>query len=130
MSVTDRAAQAAPYLQRVLDDPEVQGALRRATSAGRDTYQRARGRSPGEAIKDRRFQRRARRAALASWQLIAAIDAARTRPRPRRGRRVAFGLAVLAGTYGAYLASNADAREALRGLIAKRDTSAQNSNAQ
>ncbi len=41
-----------------------------------------------------------------------------------------FALAVLAGTYGAYLASNADGRDALRGLIAKRDASAQSSNAE
>ncbi len=129
MSVSDRAAAAAPYLQRVLDDPEVQDALRQATSAGRDTYRRARGKSPGEAVKDKRLRRRAQRAATASWQLVAAIDAAQTRRPPRRGRRVVFVLAVLAGTYGAYLVSNADGREVLRGLISNRDASSQSSSA-
>lgn len=130
MSVSDRAAVAGTYVQRVFNDPEVQGALRRATRAGRDTYRRARGKSAGEAVKDKRLRQRAQRAAVASWQLVAAIDAAQTRRRPRRGRRVMFALVVLAGMYGAYLVSNADGREALRGLIAKRDASAQSSNAQ
>ena len=117
MSVTDRVAAAAPYLQTALDDREVQDALRRATSAGHETYRRARGKSPGKAVKDKRLRRRAQRAAIASWQLVAAIDAAQTRRRSRRGRRVMFAVAVLAGMYGAYLASNGEAREALQNLI-------------
>jgi hypothetical protein len=117
MSVTDRVAAAGPYLQTALDDREVQDALRRATSAGRETYRRARGKSPGKAVKDKRLRRRAQRAAIASWQLVAAIDAAQTRRRSRRGRRVMFAVAVLAGMYGAYLASNSEAREALQNLI-------------
>jgi hypothetical protein len=129
MSVSDRAAAAAPYVQRVLDDQEVRDAFRRTASAGRDAYDRARGKSPGKAVKDKRLRRRAQRAAIASWQLVAAIDAAQSRPKPRRGRRVMVVLAVLAGTYGAYLASNADGREAVRGFIAKRDASSQSSNA-
>jgi hypothetical protein len=42
---------------------------------------------------------------------------------------VVFVLAVVAGTYGAYLVSSADGREALRGFIGKRDASSQSSNA-
>jgi hypothetical protein len=129
MSVSDRAAAAAPYVQRVLDDREVRDAFRRTATAGRDTYRRARGKSPGQAVKDKRLQRRAQRAAIASWQLVAAIEAAQSRRKPRRLRRVTFVLAVLAGTYGAYLVSNADGREAIRGFIAKRDASPQSSNA-
>jgi hypothetical protein len=129
MSMSDRAAAAEPYVRRVLDDREVQDAFRRAASAGRDTYLHARGKSPGKAVKDKRLRRRAHRAAIASWQLVAAIDAAHSGREPRRGRRVMFILAVLAGTYGAYLASNADGRAALRGLIAKRDVSSQSSDA-
>jgi hypothetical protein len=129
MAVIDRAAAAAPYLQTALDDPEVHDALRRAASAGRDAYRRARGTSPGKAIKDKRVRHRVHRAVVASWQLVAAIDAAQTRRRPRRGRRAMWALVVLAGTYGAYLVSSADGREALRGLIANRGVSAQGSHA-
>lgn len=118
MSVTDRMAAAGPYLQTALDDPEVQDALRRTVRAGRDTYRRARGKSPGKAVKDKRLRRRAQRAAVASWQLLAAVDAAQSRHKRRRGRRVVLVLAVVAGTYGAYLVSSPDGREALRGFIA------------
>lgn len=52
MSVSDRVAAAVPHLQTVLDDPEVQDALRRTASAGRQTYRRARGKSPGKAVGD------------------------------------------------------------------------------
>jgi len=130
MSVSDRASAAEPYVRRVLDDPQVQDAFRRAASAGRDTYIRARGKSPGKAVKDKRLRRRAHRAAIASWQLVAAIDAAHSDRKPRRGRRAMFVLALIAGTYGAYLVSNAEGRAAVRGLIARRDASSQSSNAQ
>lgn len=130
MSLSDRAAAAAPFLQTALNDSEVQDVLRRAGRAGRGVYLRARGKSPSKALKDKRLRCRAQRAAIASWQLVAAMDAAQTRRRSRRGRRVIFALAVLAGTYGAYLVSNADGREALRGLISSRDASTHSSNAQ
>lgn len=117
MSVNDRAGAAAPYLQVVLDDPEVQDALRRAVGAGRETYRRARGKSPGKAVKDKRVRRRAQQAAVATWQLLAAIDAAQRPRRRRRGRRAVLVLAVVAGAYGAYLVSNTDGREVLRNLI-------------
>jgi hypothetical protein len=130
MSVSDRAAAAAPYLQAVLDDHDVQDALLRATSAGRDTYHRARGKSPGKAVKDKRLRRRAQKAAIASWQLVAAIDAAQAPRRPRRGRRrVMCAVAVLAGTFGAYLVSNGDARETLQNLL-NPNASSESSNGQ
>lgn len=129
MSVSDRASAAEPYVRRVLDDPQVQDAFRRAASAGRDTYIRARGKSPAKAVKDKRLRRRAHRAAIASWQLVAAIDAAHSDRKPRRGRRVMFVVALAAGTYGAYLVSSAEGRAAVRGLIARRDLSSQSSNA-
>jgi hypothetical protein len=129
MSVSDRASAAEPYVRRVLDDPQVQDAFRRAASAGRDTYIRARGKSPGKAVKDERLRRRAHRAAIAGWQLVAAIDAAHSDRKPRRGRRMMFVLALLAGTYGAYLVSSAEGRATVRGFIARRDVSSQSSNA-
>jgi nitroreductase len=130
MSVSDRAAAAAPYLQAVLDDDDVRDALRRAMSAGRDTYRRARGKSPSNAVKDKPLRRRAQQAAIASWQLVAAIDAAQAPRRPRRGRRRAmFAVAVLAGSYGAYLVSTGDAREALQNLL-NRNSSSESSKGQ
>jgi len=117
MAVSDGVAIAAPYLQAVVDDREVQDAFRRAASAGRDTYRRARGKSPGKAVKDKRLRRRAEQAAVASWQLVTAIDAAQAPRKPRRGRRTMLVLAVLAGGYGAYLVSNADGRKALQNLV-------------
>lgn len=129
MSVSDRAAAAAPYLQAVLDDGEVRDALRRATSAGADTYRRARGKSPRKAVKDERLRRRAEQAAIATWQLIAAIDAAQAPRKSRRGRRALLVLAIVAGAFGAYLVSNADARQGLLTLI-NHDASSQSSSAQ
>lgn len=117
MSVSDRAAAARPYLQAVLDDREVQAALRRTASTGRETYRRARGKSPGKAVKDKRLRRLAQQAALAGWQLAAAIEAAQAPRRPRRARRAVLVLGGLAGAYGVYLVSNADGRETLRDLV-------------
>jgi hypothetical protein len=130
MAVSDRAVAAAPYLQALMDDSEVRSALRRTASAGRDTYRRARGKRPGKAVKDKRLRRRAQEAAIASWTLVCAIDAAQARRRPRRGRRALLVLVALAGAYGAYLVSNDDGRETLRDLITNRDASSQGSHAQ
>lgn len=117
MPVSDRVVTARPYLRAVLDDPEVQDALRRTASAGRETYRRARGNSPGKAVKDKRLRRRAQQAALAGWQLFAAIEAAQAPRRPRRARRAVLVLGGLAAAYSAYLLSNADGRETLRDLV-------------
>ena len=81
MPVSDRAAALAPYLRSVLDDREVQAAVRRAVTAGRDTYQRARGKSPAEAVKDKRLRRRAQQAVAATWEVWVAVTAPETRRR-------------------------------------------------
>jgi hypothetical protein len=117
MSVSDRAAAAERYLQTALDDPEVQDALRRAARAGSKTYRGARGKRPGKAVKDKAFQRRAQKTAIACLQLVAAIDAAQRPGNRRRGRRAIHVLAVLASGYAAYLVSNADGRDFLRNLV-------------
>lgn len=129
MSVSDGAAAAGPYLRAVLEDREVQDALRRSVEAGRDTVRRARSKSPSKAVKDKRLRRRAKQAAAASWELLAAIEAAQTPRRPRRRRRLVLVLTVVGGAYGAYLVSNADGREAFRGLFTNRDASSQSSSA-
>ena len=128
LSVSDRASAVRPYLRPVLEDREVRDAVMRLAGAGRETYRRARGKSPTEAVNDKRLRRRAGRAVLASWQLLEAIEAAQTRPRrPRRPRRVALVLIAAASAYGAYLVSNADGRNALRGLIPDHHASSRSS---
>lgn len=127
--LSDRAAAVASYVQAVLDDREVRDALGRATSAARGTYRRARAKTPAKAVKDKRLRRRAQQAAIASWQLIAAIEAAQTPRKRHRVRRVVFVLAGFAGAYGAYLLSNGDGREAVRRLM-NHDASSQSSNVQ
>ena len=117
MSVSGRATAGAPDLQAVLDDPNVQKALRRAVRAGRETYRQAQRKSPGKAIKNKRVRRRAQQAAVAFWQLVEAIEAAQARRDRRRRRWAVLVLGVLAGGYGAYLALNCDGPEMLRNLI-------------
>jgi hypothetical protein len=107
MFVNDRAA-AAPYVQALLYDQEVQEAVRRMATAGHRTYLRARGKSPTTAMKDKRLRRCASQTSVAVWQVLAAIDAAQARPRRRRGRRLVAVLILAGSAYGVYLAANAD----------------------
>lgn len=114
MSVSDRAAALAPYLETLLDDREVQAAARRAVTAGRETYQRARGKSPAKAAEDKQLRRRAQQAAAATWEVWVAVTAPETRRRPRWRRRLVF---VTVVATGAYAASNAEIRGAALGLF-------------
>ena len=114
MPVIDKTAALAPYLRSVLDDREVQAAVRRAVTAGRDTYQRARGKSPAEAVSDKRLRRRARQAVAATWEVWLAVTAPEPRRPPRWRRRLVLVTAVSVGTYAA---SNAEMREAVLGLF-------------
>jgi hypothetical protein len=128
LSVGDRAAAMAPHLQSLLDDREVQAAIRRLAGAGRKTYERARGQRPGKALNDKRLRRRVQEAAIATWQVWAAVDAAQTpRRRPRWRRRLVLVVTAVGGTYGLYMVSNADGREVLRGLIPNQDASSEGS---
>jgi hypothetical protein len=111
--VNDRAAAAAPYVERLLYDPEVQAALRRAAAAGRETYERARGRSPGKLVQDQRLRRRAQQAATATWEVWTAL----TTPPPRRPRWRRRLLLVAAACGGLVLAVSGDARAALLDLV-------------
>ena len=114
MSVSDRAAALASYLETLLDDREVQAAARRAVTAGRETYQRARGKGPAKAVEDRQLRRRAQQAVAATWEVWVAVTAPETRRRPRWRRRLVF---VTAVATCAYAASNAEIRGAALGLF-------------
>jgi hypothetical protein len=126
LSVGDRAAAMAPYLRSLLDDREVQAAVRRLAGAARRTYERARGQRLQKALTDKRLRRRVQEAAIATWQVWAALDATQTRrSRPRWRRRLVLGLTAAGGAYSLYMASNADGRETLRGLIPNHDASSE-----
>jgi hypothetical protein len=114
MSVSGRAAAIAPYLGTLVDDPEVQAAARRAVTAGRATYQRARGKDPAKALEDKQLLRRAQQTLAATWEVWVAVTAPQTRRRPRWRRRLVF---VTAVATGAYVASNAEIRGAALGLF-------------
>ncbi len=117
MSVSDRAAALAPYIETLLEDREVQAAIGRAARASREIYERGRGKSPAEAVRDKRLRYRAQQAVAATWDLWAAVSAPETHRRPHWGRRLVLVTVVAAG---AYVASNPEARTAAAGLIGSR----------
>ncbi len=115
MALNDRAARAAPYLQQLLYDQQVQDAIRRAAGATRDAYARARGKSAREVVKDKKLRRRVQQAVGAGWEVWSAIDEP---PRPKsRWRRKLIALAV--GGAAAFVAVNAQARQKALSLLGK-----------
>lgn len=62
MTLSDRAAAAAPYAQQLLYDRDVQAALRRVFGATRGAYARGRGRSASQAVKDKKLRRQLQQA--------------------------------------------------------------------
>src|SRR6476659_8865102 len=115
MSINDRAAALAPYAEQLLNNRDVQDAIQRAASAGRDSYQRARGTGPRKAVKDKRLQRRLQETAQASFDAWTAVaESGKPRRRARWRRRV---LVVTVAAAGAFVALNTDARETVLGLL-------------
>ena len=125
-SVGERVAAMTPYLQSMLDDRELRAAVRRLTVAGRKTYEAARGQRPGKALHDQRLRRRAQEAAIATWQVWAAVDAAQTRRRRPRWRWRSA-LTIAGAAYGLYVVSSAGGRSNLRGLIPNHDARSERS---
>jgi hypothetical protein len=122
MTLNDRAAALAPYAEQLLNNRDVQDALQRAATAGRDSYQRARGTGPRKAVTDKRLQRRLQDAAQASFEAWTAVADAGKPKRPRWGRRV---LVVSVVAAGAFVALNTDARETVLGLLPSSSDSSQ-----
>ena len=115
MSLSDRATALAPYAEQLLNNRDVQDAIQRAASAGRDSFQRAGGTSPGKAVKDKRLQRRLRETAQASWDVWTAVaEPSKPKRRARWGRRIVVVTLVAAG---AFVALNTDARQTVLGLL-------------
>jgi hypothetical protein len=122
-SLNDRAAVLAPYAEQLLNNRDVQDAIQRAATAGRDSFQRARGTSPRKAVKDKRLQRRLQDTAQASFDAWTAVaDAGKPKRRARWGRRV---LVVTVAAAGAFVALNTDARETVLGLLPNSSDSSQ-----
>jgi hypothetical protein len=116
MALSDQAARAAPYLQQLLYDREVQDAMRRAGGAARDAYARARGKSAREAVNDKKLRRRLRQAVVAGWEVWCAIGEP-----PRRKPRWRLKLIALAvGSAGAFVAVNAQARQKALDMLGSR----------
>jgi hypothetical protein len=124
MALSDRAAALAPFLQQLLYDKEVQGAMSRAVAATRAAYGRARGRSARQAVEDKKLRRQLQQALGALGELWLAIG----EPTPRRKSRWRLKLTTLAvGGAGAFLATNAGAREKVLNLVARKDAKPANS---
>ena len=106
-----------PYLEQVLDNPDVQDNLRRAVARAEQAYARARGRKDAkQAVRDPGVRRRAAQSAIAARDAVLAIrrgpeiqrrKQAAARRRRRRNRLLAA--AALGG--GAFAAVRLSAPE-------------------
>ncbi len=123
MTLSDRAAAAAPYAQQLLSDREVQDALRRVVGATRGAYARGRGRSASQAVEDKKLRRQLQQALGAAYELWSALGAPAPRRKSRWGRNVAA-VAVIGA--GGFLVLNADARQRVLDLLGKNDANAAN----
>jgi len=117
MALTERATRAAPYLQQLLRDPELQHAIRRTVGATRDAYARAQNKSPREAVKDKKLRRQLQQAVGAGREVWTAFGQP---PRRKRRRRLSL-TAVSVGGAGAFVAANPHTREKALKLLGKKD---------
>jgi hypothetical protein len=118
MALSDRAAAAGPYAQQLLDDRDVQDALRRAFGATRRVYARGRGRSAGQAVRDKKFRGQLQQAVAAVAQALSVLS----KPTPRRKSRFRGKLVAAAVvSAGGFFLLNADARERVSDLLGKHD---------
>jgi hypothetical protein len=121
MSINDRAAALAPYAEQLLNNRDVQDAIQRAASAGRDSFQRARATSPRKAVTDKRLQRRVKETAQATFDAWTAVSDS-GKPKRHWGRRIVVVGVVAAG---AFVALNAEARQTVLGLLPNSSHSSQ-----
>ena len=121
MSLNDRATALAPYAEQLLNNRDVQDAIQRAATAGRASFQRARGTGPRKAVTDKRLQRRLQETAQATFDAWTAVSESR-KPKRHWGRRIVV-VSVVAG--GAFVALNADARQTVLGLLPSSSDSSQ-----
>ncbi len=119
MGLSDRASTV---VQQLLYNQEAQEAIGRAGSATRDVYARARGKTPQEAVSDKKLRRRLQQALGAAREAWSAIDEP---PRRHRGRRLTL-VVLLVGGAGVFVAANAKARENVLGRLGKNEPKSEN----
>jgi hypothetical protein len=111
---TNAAAQAAPYVQRVVEDEELRDNVRVAFEAARDAFERvSKGKAPARVVlDDKKFHKNVQEAAAA---LREASESLREAPRKQRKRRGGLGrkLLVLVVGAGVALALSSDLRSKL-----------------
>jgi hypothetical protein len=106
-----------PYLEQVLDNPDVQDNLRRAVARAEQAYARARGRKDAkQAVTDQGVRQRAAQSAIAARDAVRAIRRGpeiqrRRQAAARRRRRRNRLLAVAAVGGGAFAAFKLSAPE-------------------
>ena len=100
MSIVDRASTLGPYARFLLDNEDVQASARRAFTASRDAYDRARlQKGKAQAGRNRKVQQRVLDAAQAAQDAVATIG--RQRAKQQRKRRGRLALAAGAGVAAA-----------------------------
>jgi hypothetical protein len=118
MTLSDRAAAAAPYAQQLLNDRDVQDAIRRAFEATRGVYAGGRGKRAGQAVNDKKLRRQLQQAVTAVGELASALSAPKPQRKPSRRGKVA---ALAAVSAAAFFVLNADARELVLARLAGND---------
>ena len=99
MSTVDRLA---PYVERLLDDDDLQRSIEHSLVRGRQAFAGALSKgSPKKAATDRRVRARARASVLAARHAIGTLQRAPELERRRRRRRRALVVACVAGIFGA-----------------------------
>ncbi len=100
------AATASPYVQRLIQDPELRENLRTAYESARKAYGRMNGKGPGKALDDKKVQRDLR-------QTVESLrDAAESlREKPKRKKRRGRMLLVAVVGAGAAVALNEGLRK-------------------
>lgn len=117
MTLSDRAAGAAPYVRQLLNNQDVQESARQAVQAIRAAYDRARGKDTAEIVKDKKFQRRVSEATSALGRLWGATTEP---PKPkRRWPRVLIAIALVG--IAAFAVGNESVRNRFQELIDRGD---------
>jgi hypothetical protein len=114
MTLSDRAAAAAPYARQLLDNRDVQASARQAAQATRAAYQRARGKDTAQIVKDKKFRQRVSEAAGALGRLWGATSEPPPKPKRRWPRLL---IAILIGVAATVASTNESVRTRVRKLI-------------
>jgi hypothetical protein len=113
-----KAVRSNPYVQRVMDDPELRENLRSAFDSARKAYERMNGKGPVKAVtEDKKTQKELRDAAAS---LKEAADGLRGKKKKKRRKGRIFLLAIV-GTGVALVASEDLRKKVLDALFGKEE---------